>query len=899
MIRCPRCHAEIDQNASSCSSCGLSFDDATRPLEAKPSSSKRQFKSSTPSAESIDDSRFVPGTILTDRYRIIGLLGKGGMGEVYRADDLKLAQPVALKFLSTHFADDPEAVKRLYQEVRIARQVSHPNVCRVYDVGEIEGQLFISMEFIKGEELASLLRRIGHLPQDKAIEIARQVCAGLAAAHNRGVLHRDLKPANVMIDEHGNARLTDFGIAALAEEVQDEKHRAGTPAYMSPEQLSGGELTTKSDLYSLGLVLYEIFTGKRAFDAPTLGKLIELRRSDTTPRSPSSLVQDLDPLIEKVIERCLQKNPELRPASALQVAAALPGGDPLAAALAAGETPSPEMVAAAPKEGSLTTALAVPLFGAVLIGLVAIVLLAQRTMLHNLVPFDKSPEVLSERARQVMTRLGYSEPPVDTYYSFSKNDEALQVIRQRDKSPNRWNVFRSGELPYFYFGFVQSPRYIVPRGLQFEPPEAMYISGMTWAILDSQGRLQSFYAVPPQVEANINRDSRILPQTNWATVFDEAGLDISKFKPVESRWTPPQYGDSRVAWQGVMPGPSQIPITIEAASYQGKPVYFEVVFPWDRAYRQTEYQVPGGQKIATFLVFGIFFAVLIFASLLARRNVRLGRGDRKGAFRLAMFMLAVSLARDAFWVHYTPTPDEFWQLILHFGVDLVAVVTLWVTYLALEPMVRRNWPQRMVSWSRFIAGDFRDALVARDVLFGAVAGVGLSLIFYSGFLVPSWFGGSITFSETPSDYSFTGLRGLARETVEIFGVALAIAVVSTFLLLLLFVVLRREWIAAVAFWVVVTLLLALGGNFPLVDFIGATLAAAVFTFVLLRFGLLSLFSLQLFRALTTRLPLTSNFSSWLAPGTAVALIILIAIAAYAAYSSLGSQRLGIGKLLGE
>ena len=157
--------------------------------------------------------------------------------------------------------------------MRVARQVSHHNVCRVYDIGEVDGRHFLSMEFIKGEELSSLLRRIGRLPQDKAIQIARQICAGLAAAHDVGVLHRDLKPANIMIDGDGNARITDFGLAVWQKNLREEEVRAGTPAYMSPEQLEGKELTVQSDIYSLGLVLYELFTGKRAFEAPIASRV--------------------------------------------------------------------------------------------------------------------------------------------------------------------------------------------------------------------------------------------------------------------------------------------------------------------------------------------------------------------------------------------------------------------------------------------------------------------------------------------------------------------------------------------------------------------------------------------------------------------------------------------------
>src|SRR3989475_8679432 len=355
-MNCPSCHREIPANAASCPGCGFSFDDATQRLEPE-SLPRKSEKQSVTSFNSIDDARFVAGQILAERYRIVGLVGKGGMGEVYRADDLKLGQPVALKFLPEHLLSDGAALARFHREVRVARQVSHKNVCRVYDISEVDGRHFLSMEFIKGEELSSLLRRIGRLPQDKAVQIARQICAGLSAAHDVGVLHRDLKPANVMIDEHGNARITDFGLAGLAEEFHEDEIHAGTPAYMAPEQLDGRTFTVRSDIYSLGLVLYELFTGRKAFEAPTLGELVKLRRSDTTPTTPSEIVKGLDPLVEKVIDRCLQKDPENRPSSALQVAASLPGGDPIAAALAAGETPSPEMVAAAPTAGALKPAI--------------------------------------------------------------------------------------------------------------------------------------------------------------------------------------------------------------------------------------------------------------------------------------------------------------------------------------------------------------------------------------------------------------------------------------------------------------------------------------------------------------------------------------------------------------
>ncbi|HMD32362.1 MAG TPA: serine/threonine-protein kinase, partial [Candidatus Acidoferrales bacterium] len=308
--------------------------------------------SSSPLPRPAAGGHFPPGTVLGERYRIVSILGRGGMGEVYRADDLKLEQAVALKVLPEALANDKEAQARFMREVRVARQVSHPNVCRVFDIGEADGLHFITMEYIDGEDLSTLLRRIGRLPSDKALEIARQICAGLAAAHDAGLLHRDLKPANIMIDGRGKARVTDFGLAGLAGEIAVADRTAGTPAYMAPEQFKGGEPSVRTDIYALGLVLYELFTGKRAFDAKNFQELARQREQGTVT-NPSSHVKDIDPLVERVILRCLDAHPGSRPASALAVAAALPGGDPLAAALAAGETPSPAMVAAAGNETAI------------------------------------------------------------------------------------------------------------------------------------------------------------------------------------------------------------------------------------------------------------------------------------------------------------------------------------------------------------------------------------------------------------------------------------------------------------------------------------------------------------------------------------------------------------------
>src|SRR5882672_8606274 len=335
-------------------------------------------------------SRFTPGAIIAGRYRLVALLGRGGMGEVYRADDLTLDHPVALKFLPEGAAD-PDHLAQFHNELRIARQVSHKNVCRLYDLGEADGRRFLTMEYVDGEDLASLIRRIGRLPQDKAIEIARQLCAGLAAAHERGVLHRDPKPANVMLDGEGHVRITDFGLAVAAGDANAV--RAGTPQYMAPEQLAGQPATIKSDLYALGLVLFEVFTGKRAYDAETLHDLMQLHESGTVT-TPSSVVRDLDPAVERVILRCLERDPGRRPGSALAVAAALPGANPLADALAAGETPSPELLAAAGEKEALPVVRGLAALALVVVGMAISVVFSAHTSIVGRVPLDKPPAVL-------------------------------------------------------------------------------------------------------------------------------------------------------------------------------------------------------------------------------------------------------------------------------------------------------------------------------------------------------------------------------------------------------------------------------------------------------------------------------------------------------------------------
>jgi hypothetical protein len=820
----------------------------------------------------MDEGRFPPGTLLAQRYRIVSLLGRGGMGEVYRANDLLLGQTVALKFLPALWTSDESTLARFRNEVRIARQVSHPNVCRVYDIGEAEGSTYLSMEYVDGEDLASLLRRIGRLPQDKALEIARQLCAGLAAAHDKGVVHRDLKPGNIMLDGQGQLRITDFGLAGVAVEVKDI--RSGTPGYLAPEQQSGQEVTARSDIYALGVVLHEVFTGKRP--------------------SADSTHPDLAPEVDRVIRRCLAEDPSKRPASALQVAAALPGGDPLAAALAAGETPSPEMVAAAGEHEGLRPLVAWALLAGVIVAVTAVILLNAQTVLYRRVPLDKPPEVLAQRARDILQSAGYSEPPVDTAMGFYEGNEFLRYIAEHDKSKTRWDNLETGAFVFWYRG---SPRPFEVRFSLFSSlfssdapiggfvgPAAprLDVSGMTLVSLNPLGRLTQFIAIPPLLEKPAGTAS--LP--DWAPLFSAAGLDPSRWAPAQPAWTPPVYGDARAAWTGSLVERPNIPMRIEAAAYQGKPVYFELIGPWTHAERMQPYEPTTGQRASFVILVGFLLSMLVGGAMLARRNLRLGRGDRHGASGLAAVVFA-TLAVNYFVAHHVPNFSEL-ELFLEFLAGGVAwSCFLWLLYIALEPSVRRHWPATLVSWSRLLAGGFRDPLVGRDALVGCLLGTFASLLSR----LASWLGAPPPQPLSGPQLQFLGARTIIGSISSGLGGALVAALAFLFLLFLMRAVLRRQWAAAVAFVVFLSgLSAATRSQDAIFAFLLLSILNGVTVFLLIRLGLLALVASFVFQfCLLENFPLTTQGSAWYAGISLAGILLMAAIVLYSFYTSLGGR----------
>ncbi|HET9300588.1 MAG TPA: serine/threonine-protein kinase, partial [Candidatus Polarisedimenticolaceae bacterium] len=759
--------------------------------------------------------------------------------------------------------------------VRIARTVSHPNVCRVYDVGEADGQHFLSMEYVDGEDLASLLRRIGHVPKEKAIQIARQLCAGLAAAHEAGVLHRDLKPANVMIDGRGRARITDFGLAALAERLDGAAAASGTPAYMAPEQRAGKEVTARSDLYALGLVLYELFTGKPA-----------LRSATSTWTSPSSLVEGFDPAVERVILRCLEPDPAQRPASALSVAAALPGGDPLAAALAAGETPSPEMVAEAGHQGAVGLKVswgALAVFAAALATFVA---LTPHTSLLGRVPLDKPPQFLEERARELLAVAGLSAKPADHIFSFEPDTAYLDHLAHAPGGDvGRWRVLRTTPPAAILFWYRQSPEPMARRApatvgeWMSDPPNTT--PGMAQVALDPKGRLVALTVVPPP---RAPADASAEP--DWTALLQATGVDLATLHPVPPGWAPPTFADRRSAWTGSWPSRPDLTVRIEAASVGGRPVSLRVHAPWSEPAEEARSKEGFWTRTSRVLNAVLFVAVLVIAGVVALRNVRRGRGDRRGALRLALYLGAARML----WLlgaHHVASAAESDLFVAHFSYAMQRVGLAYVFYLAVEPYARRLWPGMLVSWVRVLEGRLRDPLVGRDLLLGCGAGAVWACMERLQIWLPGALGGAPG-NPAWSLWTFEALRGPTLAFVSIVALH-TLAFNSLFTPFTLFVIfrllLRRSLLAAVAVTLVGLVLFTPTTGNLVAYFIGIGVLIGLYWTVLFRAGFLALATMVTVSTLLSELPITPHPAAWYAGATLLSLAAIAAPALYGFWTS--------------
>jgi serine/threonine-protein kinase len=652
----------------------------------------------------------------------------------------------------------------------------------------------------------------------------------------------------------------------------------------------------RSDIYALGLVLYEVFTGKRAFaEAPALVRA----RGEHTPSRPSSVVKDLDLIVEKVILRCLETDPASRPPTALAVAAALPGGDPLAAALAAGETPSPQLVAASGDKAGLRPRTAVVCLAGVLLGLAVVASLSIHYSALEKMGLEQTPEVLTQKSREIVARLGYAGRPADSAFSLRFDGDFQDYVEKNDKPPH-WEAVLAARPSLLQYWYRQSPDTLLANEFkdnlltpgivtQDDPPTVL--SGMINLQLDPQGRLTYFQAIPPQ-KLDEKKDPARAQATpapfDWNILFNAASLDPSQLQAAEPTWTSLAASDARMAWTGTWPGTTR-PLRVEAAAFQGKPVFFSLIGNWTKADRSTSSEKKSlGQRVSSIFGLVLVCSLLVGSAFLARRNYRRGRGDREGALRLALVMFVLEIG--LFWCrsHFSSLGNILFLSVVAASTALFIAGVTWMLYMAIEPWVRRHWPQTIISWSRLLSGQGRDPVVGRDILFGVLLGVTWTLVFQIR-SIPMMHMGSAPFLF--STEALMGGREALGAWLRQWPGSIQTTLIFFFVLFGLKVLLRKEWIAAIVFIAIFALPRALNSTYVTVELPAQILVYAIAVLLVLRFGFVSLACAIFTVDLMANAPFSSDFSAWYMMTSILALLSVLALAGWGFYHSLGGEPL--------
>jgi hypothetical protein len=405
-----------------------------------------------------------------------------------------------------------------------------------------------------------------------------------------------------------------------------------------------------------------------------------------------------------------------------------------------------------------------------------------------------------------------------------------------------------------------------------DPP--LQISGMVSVILDPAGRLVHLEAVPPQMET----EPGISKPLDGGPLFTAAGLNMAQFKAAEPRWNPLAATDARAAWTGIFPGRPENPIRVEAASWRGRPVYFQIIGAWTKPSRMEQAKATASQRADQILWESLFTVLVVVGSLLAWRNLRLGRGDRQGALRIAALAFVLNMGAWILGSHHVTWPGEADLFINAVALGLAMGAQLWIAYIALEPFVRRHWPSTIITWTRTLSGGLNDPLVGRDILIGLLVGVGYDLVIAGGI------GIDMRRGDTPGiNTSLSALVSLPRFASGYVSHMLS-ALVGGLLLFLVFfllrVVLRREWLAGIAF-VAIFSARGLASENPTVDTLMYVGIYAILVTLLLRYGFLAVLVCIFVTDLLIALVFTADFGAWYGTASLLTLLSVIALAVYA------------------
>jgi len=574
-------------------------------------------------------------------------------------------------------------------------------------------------------------------------------------------------------------------------------------------------------------------------------------------------------------------------------AAALPGGDPLSAAVAAGETPSPEMVAAGGAHGAMRSTIAVACLVAGLLGLAAVVLLADRTFFLPQAGLEKAPAVLEDRAQTVIKKLGHESGRPGSMQGFSIDRGYLDWAMQADDRHRTWDGLAAARPPAVFYWYRQGDTRLLPPSPFGEPALLRKLPaepGMITVRLDGQGWLLLFAAVGEPAERMRPSIEPVKP-VDWTKVFRLADLDFDEFQSVDPSRSPPMYADQVAAWEGTCAAGGK-PLRIEAALLKGRVVYFHLLAPWQEDDSGAPVAGPSKTPSRTFTVrFVLYMVALIGGAILAWRNLKAGRGDRVRARRVALAALVLALLD---WIvgerHVAVFVEEAASMYLWLARSALSAAATWIVYIAVEPYVRRFWPQTMITWSRLLEGRFRDPLVGRDVLIGSLLGVGMVLLLQFDSLLPGWLGVPQPVPKLPgAGFELGELLGMRYKVGTVIGVLLnsvSTGLVLLVLMLLLRVTLRAPRLAAVAFFLTLTTIYAAISTYDtFLPWATGALTAVALMMVLTRVGLVAVI-VGLFVSTLLRVnPVTSDLTIWYAAAGNFAVVVVAMLVCYGFHAS--------------